>query len=223
MEEKPMKKTIVCFGDSNTHGYCSATGGRFDEGRRWPCLLQAYLGEDWHVIEEGLCGRTTVFDDSLNEGMNGLSALYGCLMSHEPVDLLIIMLGTADVKARFCASAQNIAHGLERLTRKAMSVQEAWRNTPNILLIAPAPIDPGYEDTYAEGEMGPGCSEKSCELADWYLDVADRLDCHFLDAGALNLTMHPNDHIHLDERSHRVLARHLAGLIPSLFPAGDDI
>ena len=219
MEEIRMAKNIVCFGDCNTHGYCSATGSRFSEDQRWPCLLQ----KDWYVIEEGLNGRTTVFDDPLNECMNGLSAIYSCLMSHEPVDLLIIMLGTNDVKARFAASAQNIAHGLERLTRKAISIQEAWRRTPNILLIAPAPIDPRYEDTFAEGEMGPGCFEKSCELADWYLDVADRLDCHFLDAGALNLTMHPNDYIHLDAKSHRILAQHLAGLIPSLFPAGEDI
>ena len=212
-----MKRTILCFGDSNTHGYCAATGGRFDETKRWTGLLQTYLGDSCRVIEEGLNGRTTVFEDPLEEGLCGLSAICPCLKSHKPIDLLIIMLGTNDTKARFCASAQNIAQGLERLTQKALSTTGVWRNGPNILLIAPAPIDPGYEDTFAAGEMGSGCAAKSAELADWYLDVADRLDCHFLDAGALNLTMHPTDYMHLDAYSHQKLAHHLAGLIPTLF------
>ena len=92
-----MKKHIVCFGDSNTHGYCAdpkdcADGGdRFNEDERWTCLLQKALGEDCLVIEEGLSGRTTVFDDPLHECMSGLDVIYSTLMSHEPVDLLIIM------------------------------------------------------------------------------------------------------------------------------------
>lgn len=213
-----MKKTIVCFGDSNTHGYCSATGGRFDENVRWTALLQKYLGEDYDIVEEGLNGRTTVFEDPLSEGMNGLSSIFYSLMSHEPVDLLIIMLGTNDTKARFCASAEIISKGLERLTNKALSLKEAWRDQPNILLIAPAPIDPRYEDTYMSGGMGSGCARKSAELADWYLDVADRLDCHYLDAGALNLSMHPGDYMHLDAQSHQKLAAHLTALIPTILP-----
>lgn len=149
-----MKKTIICFGDSNTHGYCSATGGRFDEAKRWPCLLADRLGEDYHVVEEGLSGRTTVFDDPLFEGLSGLSAIYPCLMSHEPVDLLIIMLGTNDTKARFSCSAENIAKGLERLAVKAISTHDAFRSCPNILLIAPAPIDSRYSSTDVANEMG---------------------------------------------------------------------
>lgn len=212
-----MRKTILCFGDSNTHGYCAATGGRFDEAVRWTGILQEYLGDSCRIIEEGLNGRTTVFEDPLEEGLCGLSAIYPCLKSHKPIDLLILMLGTNDTKARFCASAQNIAKGLERVVQKALCAHDVWRNGPNILLIAPPPIDPLYADTYAAGEMGEGCVQKSEELADWYLDVADRLDCHFLDAGALNLTMHPADYMHLDARSHRKLAQHLSGLIPTLF------
>lgn len=79
-----MKKTIVAFGDSNTHGYCSETGGRFSEEERWPCLLEKYLGEEYRVMEEGLSGRTTVFEDPLFEGLSGLSYIFPCLMTHEP-------------------------------------------------------------------------------------------------------------------------------------------
>lgn len=211
-----MKRTILCFGDSNTYGYCAATGGRYEETKRWTGILQESLKDSCRIIEEGLNGRTTVFEDPLEEGLCGLSAIYPCLKTHKPVDLLILMLGTNDTKARFGACAQNIAKGMERLVQKAIWAQDVWQSRPNILLIAPAPIDPRYEDTFAAGDMGLGCAPKTEELADWYLDVADRLDCHFLDAGALHLTMHPADYMHLDVESHKKLARHLAGLIPSL-------
>ena len=105
-----MKNHIVCFGDSNTHGYCADPNDtadhtdRFTEDERWTCLLQKALGEDYLVLEEGLSGRTTVFRDPLHECMSGLDVIYSTLMSHEPVDLLIIMLGTNDTKERFNAS-----------------------------------------------------------------------------------------------------------------------
>ena len=100
-----MKKHILCLGDSNTHGYCADPGdcddstlSRFNEEERWTCLLQRALGDAYLVIEEGLSGRTTVFEDPLNEGMPALPYLAPCLKSHEPVSLLIIMLGTNDTK-----------------------------------------------------------------------------------------------------------------------------
>ena len=143
-----MKKHIVCFGDSNTHGYEAATGGRFDETQRWPCLLQKLLGDEYLVLEEGLSGRTTVFRDPCFEGLSGLDAIFGCLMSHEPVDLLIIMLGTNDTKERFSAPAGSIGLGLARIVKKAQSITDCWsRGKPDILIITPQYIDPAYEKT----------------------------------------------------------------------------
>lgn len=127
-----MKKHIVCFGDSNTHGYCADPNDtadrtdRFNEDERWTCLLQKALGEEYLVLEEGLSGRTTVFSDPLHECMSGLDVIYSTLMSHEPVDLLIIMLGTNDTKERFNASPACIGIGMERLALKAETVA-AWR------------------------------------------------------------------------------------------------
>lgn len=213
-----MKKTILCFGDSNTHGYDSATGGRFDDAHRYPCLLADYLGSGYLVREEGLSGRTTVFDDPLFEGLSGLSVMHSTLLTHEPVALLIIMLGTNDVKERFGVNAENIAKGLERLAQKAASVKDAWHNgKPNILLIAPAPIEDGYETTFVANEMGKGCAEKSRELAFYYKRTADLTGCHFLDAGQIpGMQMHPNDYMHLTAKSHELLARKLSELIPSI-------
>ena len=169
-----MKKHILCFGDSNTHGYCAdpsdcADGGdRFNEQERWTCLLQDLLGDDCKVYEEGLSGRTTVFSDPLHESMDGLGVIYSTLMSHERVDLLIIMLGTNDTKERLGVNAPCIALGLERLIQKAKSVP-AWKNdAPNILVVCPPHIGEGMYENPCGGPMGAGCPEKSRELAKYY-------------------------------------------------------
>lgn len=211
------KKTIVCFGDSNTHGYNSFNMGRFDENERWTCLLENLLGEEYLIREEGLSGRTTCFDDPLFEGLSGFQYLYPCLMTHEPVDLLIIMLGTNDVKSRFAATPENVAKGLERLVTKAKVSAEAWRSEPNILIITPPPIAPGYETTMVFGEMGAECIEKSKALAPLYEDVAKRLGCHYLDAGTVDgIEMYPYDYMHLSLDSHKLLAETLAKMIPDM-------
>ncbi|MCM1233618.1 MAG: SGNH/GDSL hydrolase family protein [Ruminococcus flavefaciens] len=214
-----MEKTIICFGDSNTHGYDSSTGGRFNSEERYPCLLSKNLGKEYVIREEGLSGRTTVFDDPLFEGLNGLTAIAPILLTHEPVSLLTIMLGTNDVKERFCVNAENIAKGMERLVKKAISVTDVWLNQkPNILIIAPPAIEKGYENTFVAGEMGRGCAEKSKELAYYYKRTASLIGCHFLDAGEISgIRMHPNDYMHLDAASHRLLAQKLAEIIPTLF------
>ena len=112
-----MKTHILCLGDSNTHGYCADPndcadhGIRFNEEERWTCRLQKALGDEYLVTEEGLSGRTTVFVDPIHESMDALSVIYALLKSHEVIDLLIIMLGTNDVKERFNANAACIGAG----------------------------------------------------------------------------------------------------------------
>ena len=156
-----MRKHIVCLGDSNTHGYCAdpddcadAALARFNEDERWTCLLQEALGEDYRVFEEGLSGRTTVFQDPLYEGLDALHYLYPCLKTHEPVSMLIIMLGTNDTKERLGANAYAIGVGMRRLIQKAQTV-DCWGpdGRANILLIAPPAIGEGVRNSYA-AELG---------------------------------------------------------------------
>ncbi len=212
-------KTIVCFGDSNTHGYNSSNLGRFTEKERWPCLLADLLGSGYLVREEGLSGRTTSFEDPLFEGLSGYSYIHACMLTHEPLDLLIIMLGTNDVKERFSATPENITKGLERLVTKAIRTSEAWRDKPNVLIIAPPPVEEGYYETEIGPEMGKGCIEKSKALAPLYRAAAQRLGCHFLDAATVpGVGMYPYDHMHLSLDGHRCLAEKLAGLIPQICP-----
>lgn len=214
-----MSKTILCFGDSNTHGYNAANDGRFDETERWTCLLGTMLGDGYLVREEGLSGRTTSFEDPIFEGLSGYSLIQPCMMTHEPLDLVIIMLGTNDVKERFHATPANIAKGLERLTYKALTVPNVFRSKPNILIIAPPPIDDLYATTPIVGEMGAHCAEKSRALAPLYKETAERLGCHFLDAGAIDgICMNPYDYMHLTPESHKILAEKLAEIVPSLCP-----
>ena len=217
-----MKKHILCLGDSNTHGYCAdpadcADGGiRFNEEERWTQVLQQKLGNDYLVIEEGLSGRTTCFEDPIHEGMSALNYIHPCLKSHEFVDLLVIMLGTNDTKDRFSASAACIGVGMARLVKKAMAT-ECWGDKkPNILVIAPPPIGEGMLSSPVAATMGTGCPAKSRELAHYYKVQSDLIGCHFLDAGELGCEFNQIDYMHLTRKGHATLAEGLAELIPQL-------
>lgn len=216
-----MKKHIVCFGDSNTHGYCAdpadcADGGdRFNEEERWTCLLQKHLGDAYLVLEEGLSGRSTCFDDPLTEGLNGLQFITPCLMTHERVDLLIIMLGTNDVKDRFACTPGCIAQALERLIRKARTT-DCWAGEPHILVVAPPPIGVGMYQSDVAPIMGYQCVEKSEMLPAAFRAVCRNLGVAFLDAGAIGCRFNSIDCMHLTKNGHAVLARALAELVPTL-------
>ena len=217
-----MKKHIICLGDSNTHGYCAdpadcADGGiRFNEDERWTRRLQSLLGEDYLVVEEGLSGRTTCFDDPIHEGLSALSYITPCLKSHEFVDLLVIMLGTNDVKERFAASAACVAIGMGRLVKKAMATECWGERKPNILVIAPPHIGEGMPSSPVGVTMGAGCVEKSRELAHYYKEQCGLIGCHFLDAQELGCEFNTVDYMHLTNKGHETLAKALAERIPAL-------
>ena len=214
-----MKRHILCLGDSNTYGYSPepalAPACRFSEEERWTGRLQAALGPDYLVIEEGLPGRTTVFDDPVEEGMSALPYLYPCLMSHAPVGLLVLMLGTNDVKERLGANAYAIAKGLRRVIQRARGVP-CWAGTANILVVAPLCLGEEITRSSAAREMGAGCVEKSRGLPGLFRDAARELGCPFLDANALDLAYNTIDFMHLTRESHARLAEALAGQIPTL-------
>ena len=220
-----MKKHILCFGDSNTHGYCADRrdsadfGERFNEEERWTCLLQQMLGDAYLVIEEGLSGRTTVFEDPLREGASGLKALKPTLESHKPLDLLILMLGTNDCKQRFSNNAYTIAMGMERLITLAQSLPVWTYDVPNILVIAPPPIEEAMLKSPAVEDMGPQALELSRKLAKKYAFACLAHRCQFLDASGIG-EMNPVDGMHLTREGHRKLAEKLAQLIPGLLENG---
>ena len=214
-----MKKHILCIGDSNTHGLCTDPsesadhGNRYNEEERWTCLLQKALGAEYLVIEEGLSGRTCVYDDPDMDSVNLLPVLHALLNSHEPLDLLILMLGTNDSKVKFDTDAKKITKGMQILVEEAKSVPCWGKGGPKILIVAPVPIEEGV--TYPE--FSADCVEITRALAREYafLAVAERVN--FLDAGGCELTK--VDHVHLTAKGHRQLAERMETAVRGILEA----
>jgi len=197
---------IVCFGDSNTWGSDPVTRNRFGPDVRWTGVLRQTLGTGYTVIEEGLNGRTTNLDDVIEENRNGRSYLPGCLESHRPFDLITIMLGTNDLKARFNRGASDIAISAATLGMLALkSGCGIDGQPPRVLLIAPAPI---IEVDGFDGMLA-GAAQKSQEFAGRYQFFADRYGLHFLDAGAV-VKSSPVDGVHFDAAEHCKLGKAVA-------------
>jgi lysophospholipase L1-like esterase len=204
-------KTILCYGDSNTWGYDPSNQSRFPREVRWPGILRKTLGEEYIVIEEGLNGRTTVWDDPIELDKNGATYLRPCIQTHKPLDLVIIMLGTNDLKTRFSLNAYDIASGagvLVDIVQKSNTGIDAA--APEILLIAPPPTVP-----YPNTEIFVGASEKSSGFSKQYRMVANERGCHFLDAGEYTESS-SIDGIHLEADMHKRLGLAIAAKIKDI-------
>lgn len=200
--------TILCFGDSNTWGADPARlGERFDRATRWTGLLQAMLGPTYYILEEGMSGRTTLWDDPIEGYTNGRDYLIPCLKSHKPVDLVMLMLGTNDLQRKYRLSAREIADSAAVLV-KTIQQSECGPNggRPQVLLICPPPL--GRLQGFFIEVFG-GSEATSYLLADEYARVAQLRACHFLDAGQI-IESSPVDGLHFDAPDHQKLAHALA-------------
>jgi lysophospholipase L1-like esterase len=197
---------IVAFGDSNTWGYNPAAGGRFAPDVRWTGVMRRELGDRHSVIEEGLNGRTTVFDDPIEPDRRGAAYLPPCLRSHAPLDLVVIALGCNDMKARFGLTPADIAAGAERLILMARAEPAGPGGAPpKVILVAPPPI----AKLTGFAEMFEGAGEKSRRLAARYREVAERQSVGFVDAGQF-IACSDLDGIHFEADSHAVLGHAMA-------------
>jgi lysophospholipase L1-like esterase len=208
-------RTILCYGDSNTWGDPPGGVGRYEWTVRWPGVLQQRLGPDYRVVEEGLCGRTTCFDDPLSPNRNGLTYLPVALETHYPIDMLVIMLGTNDVKARYNHSAFTIAQGAGELLVAAKKLEPKIRN---ILLVAPPHVV--KSDNVESSFVFDGAESKSQELAQHFKYFADMNGCHFFDAASVARSS-PIDGIHIDAENHQVLAEALSKKVRNVFEGGN--
>ena len=209
-------KTILCFGDSNTWGYSPKSQPnktvRFSFNTRWTGQLQDLLGADYRIIEEGLSGRTTVFDDPLLPEGNGRKALSLCLKTHQPIDYLILMLGTNDTKSIFSASDIDILRGVESLIQLALNPYVyAGYKVPQIILAAPAPlklevaVDPESHFTKRSVEL-------SNKLGVMYKELCLTYNCKFLDLAEVT-QVSDDDYVHLNENGHIQVAKALKNII----------
>ncbi len=203
-------RTILCYGDSNTHG--QIPGGtpldRYTLLQRWPGVLARELGKGWHIIEEGLSGRTTVHDDPIEGALkNGRTYLRPCLMSHAPLDLVIIMLGTNDLKARFGQPASEVAMGIGCLIHDIKELSPGPDGTvPEIMVVSPPPM---LDDIKEWENIFKAAQQKSHELALQFEIMSDSLEVHFFDAGSVS-TCDPLDGFHINAQAHESLGVALA-------------
>ena len=210
-------KSVLCYGDSNTWGAATVDrpDRRYGPDERWPGVLRASLGADWLVVEEGLGGRTTVNDDPV-EGIekNGHTYLLPCLLSHKPLDVVVIMLGTNDLKARFNKTAWEIAAGVGKLVDVVKTTPEIGRSGrhPQILVVCPPPTQADLKE-YAD--LFAGAPAKSRELAKHYRKIAETAAVRLLDAGTV-IKSSVVDGFHLDPDAHLALGRAIAAEISGI-------
>ena len=212
-----MTKTVLTFGDSNTYGtppaHAKGELRRFGPDTRWPMVMQATLGPDWAVIEEGLPGRTTNRTDPImGPHMDGQLGLRIALESHGPIDLLTIMLGTNDMQTHHGASVDQVIGGLASLLAIARSEPYQTRHVGfDILLIAPPEML--EQGTFRESLLG--AHQKSRDLPLRIAELADHWKTDFFDAGA-HIGPSPIDGIHFEAADHVTLGKAIAAKIGSM-------
>jgi lysophospholipase L1-like esterase len=207
-------KRILCYGDSNTWGHNPEPAGnnmRYPDEERWTGVLQECLAGKAKIIEEGLCGRTIMYDDPTAPDRNGSRFLNCCLQSHQPLDLVIFMLGTNDIRHIFTPSVKEIAMGMQNLVKTAQNPGAYWvGNVPQILVIVPAPVHDKIADSDFYGMYDEISVEKSKQLAEAYEKIfLDMPGVSVMDAGSI-AEVSVKDCIHLSKAGHRDLGKAVA-------------
>ena len=215
-------RQILCYGDSNTWGCVPFEGDeearRYPPDRRWPGVLRRALGDGYWVVEEGLNGRTTVWDDPLEPHRNGRAQLLPTLLTHKPLDLVIVMLGTNDLKRRLGASGREIAEGAGQLADViAHSACGADGGAPATLLVCPPPLARLSEPNDEFEDEFEGAPEKHAQLALHLPLVAETRSVSFFDAGTV-VASSDVDGIHLDEPAQQSSGRRWRSVCASSAP-----
>ena len=206
-------KTILCFGDSNTWGYSPLDGTRFPPNTRWTGVLQKSLGSNYRIIEEGLNGRTTFINEEGEEARplrSGSDVLPIILESYRPLDFVIIMLGTNDLKVEFNLTTAGITQGAKNLCEMVMNSEYLEDHPPQILLISPTHI--GYNVLPEDKEFFDSAREKSLQFGEHYEKAAAELGIHFLDAAKI-VKESEVDGVHWDAEQHVKFGKYLTQII----------
>jgi len=220
--EMQTKIRVLCYGDSNTWGYTPGSGVRYPEETRWTALLQEALGPDFVVLESGLNGRTTVYDDPVNPYRNGWKALGYVLQSEKPIDLVILCLGTNDLHF---TDAVGAARGIDEILRTLYGANQiyggstpVYRDLPRVLLVSPIALHPDY-DALRPDTLLCGKAEASRQFGRLYAPLAKKYGAAFLDAASVAKASDV-DGIHMDAESHRRLAALIAPAVREILGNG---
>ena len=211
-------KNILCFGDSNTWGYDPATQTRFSKDIRWTGVLQQLLGSNYNVIEEGLNGRTTNVNEKQDHGLgyfrpfrSAMDLLSVLIETNSPLDLIIVMLGTNDLKTNFNQSSEMIAKNM-RLVCESI-IDNDYFQSKSIILVSPTHINeesPNLLDSFI------GTTEASQSFSNSYRKISDDLDLYFLDASE-SVKTNKIDGLHWDTMQHSDFANSLFNKIKKVY------
>ena len=211
-------KVILAFGDSLTYGANPIPGGpRHAYADSWPTALENGLGGAARVIAEGLGGRTTVHDDAYaNADRNGSRILPTLLASHGPLDMVIIMLGTNDLKPFLGRTAQEAANGVRRLVQiiRGHAAGEG-QSAPQIIIVAPPELSATDHPEMMKHFGEDVAVSQSKQLATWYRKRAEELGVGFFDAATV-AKPDPADGVHLDAANTRAIGGGLVPLVKSM-------
>lgn len=205
-------RTILCYGDSNTYGFDPLSQKRHGVNVRWTMVLQKLLGDKYRVIEEGCNGRTAynyVEECPWKTGDYGMAAI---LNSHKPIDLMVFMLGTNDLKNLYDATPQTIADAMLNMMNEAATLLlEQQEYVPEFLLISPVEVSDKLKATPFSDQFDQSSADKSRELADALKQAAANFNfegktCHFLNAADYAVPS-KLDCIHMDPDQHQRLAK----------------
>ena len=209
---------ILCYGDSNTWGYISGSDHqRYGNNERWTKILLKLLGDKFEIIEEGLNSRTLISNDTRpgKEGKNGYEYLIPCLDTHDPIDLVILMLGTNELKTTYNKTANEIGEMFEEYFVKTILNRKSQLKDsyPKLLIVVPPIVNENQEYCKANSKY-LGAAEKSKELNNIYKEIAEKYNCYFLGNEELETGI---DGVHLTKESHKRLAEMLAQKISKIY------
>ncbi|WP_417687428.1 SGNH/GDSL hydrolase family protein [Roseibium sp.] len=208
--------SVVCFGDSLTWGFRPGVRTRYGFSTRWTRVLQQELGDGFHVIEEGLNGRTTVFEDPVRGDKNGLAHLATVRKAHMPIDILVIMLGTNDLQSRFNMTAGTIGSAMSRLIEAARTenLADPDSRAPKVLLMSPPSLG-DFTNSPLEAMYGEQSIAESKKLKDVYAVLAEQYGAAFFDAGSV-VRVSKIDAVHWDEDMQAPFGKAVAGEVRKL-------
>jgi lysophospholipase L1-like esterase len=199
-------KTVLCYGDSNTWGYLAVDESRLGRWERWPGVLQRALGDDVHVVEAGLNGRTTVFDVPEDRDRNGLAFLPATLETHAPIDVLLLFLGVNDFFLPYPVTAWRVAHAVGALVDAARAgAFGPDGGPPDVVVLSPPP----FGDLGADRAWSPHGEAESALLGDAMRRMAAEHECEVVDLTG-HVTFTVPDGIHFDAEGHRAIGELVA-------------
>lgn len=204
---------ILCYGDSNTYGYNPANAGRYDEDTRWTRILARELGADFNILEEGCNGRTTNFSTPEEPWKNGMTTIKAILNTHKPLDLVILMLGTNDMKDIFHPEPEDIAENIAAYATIIRDFTTMKQESPaKLLIVSPILLGVHVHEGMFGRSFGKGTYEKSLKLAPLFEKVAKEQGAYYFNAATVAKPSEL-DQLHLDPASHKALGQALAAFV----------